>query len=290
MKNNLKILLLCLLLLVVSSITTYGCSSFAVYSNRTLYGMNLDYYPVELRFMISDGYAGRKVFSQNFFYSGNWVYTNGMNDRGVFSNYQEVIDKPYTGEAADIPTLYLYSVVESLGQVDDLQAVEKIMTGKRLVHNPGFPLHSMIASKDGQCLIVEIQSDGTHLIKNDQNFMVMTNFYNSDHLGESWEQIVDVSSIRYQLVYQGIEENMGNFDIMTGFKVLQSALQKITLSTLIFDPENLDIYIALEGDFEHIYKVSMNEETIETYLGFAEEKRVKIGYSGILVSELKTWI
>jgi hypothetical protein len=58
---------------------------------------------------------------------------------------------------------------------------------------------------------------------------------------------------------------------------------------MIFDPEKRQIYICLEGEFEKIWKVSLESRTIETYDGFGSFKRVPIPAEGISSSELTQW-
>jgi hypothetical protein len=56
---------------------------------------------------------------------------------------------------------------------------------------------------------------------------------------------------------------------------------------MVFDPERGEVFIALETDYDKIWKVSLTEGTIETYQGFAEHRQWVLDASGILATDLK---
>ncbi len=65
----------------------YACTSFAVYSAETWYGMNFDYPEVELRFTLNR--AGElKLFQMEFRQGDGFVPTVGMNSAGLFASCQ----------------------------------------------------------------------------------------------------------------------------------------------------------------------------------------------------------
>ncbi len=58
---------------------------------------------------------------------------------------------------------------------------------------------------------------------------------------------------------------------------------------MAFDPHQKTIYISLEGDFDKIWKVSLETQTIETFRGFASFKRELIPPEGMSAADLSEW-
>ncbi len=54
-----------------------------------------------------------------------------------------------------------------------------------------------------------------------------------------------------------------------------------------FQPQTNHIYIAVYQDFETIWKISLNNRTIETHTGFNKHLQARLGEDGILASDLK---
>jgi hypothetical protein len=59
---------------------------------------------------------------------------------------------------------------------------------------------------------------------------------------------------------------------------------------MIFEPIELNIYIALFGIFEKLWKISILNNTIETYKGFNKQYKFKLGPKGILSSQLEQYM
>ena len=56
---------------------------------------------------------------------------------------------------------------------------------------------------------------------------------------------------------------------------------------MVFDPTAQEIYVALEGNFEKIWKVSLQDGTMETWKGFAEPVTFSLTAQGVLASSLE---
>jgi len=99
---------------------------------------------------------------------------------------------------------------------------------------------------------------------------------------------------RYKIVYKEIKKNKSKFDLFQGFNVLEKAknISKNcpTVCSMVFDPIELNVYIALFGSFDKIWKISILENTIETYKGFRKHYKSKLGSKGILSSELERYM
>jgi hypothetical protein len=59
---------------------------------------------------------------------------------------------------------------------------------------------------------------------------------------------------------------------------------------MVFDPIGLYVYLVLFGNFKKMWRISIKENIIETYTGFKEPHRFKIGTKGILASELEKYM
>jgi len=62
-----------------------------------------------------------------------------------------------------------------------------------------------------------------------------------------------------------------------------------TQASMIFDPLERIVYIGIDGDFQRIWKVSMDECIIETWSGFVKYRSASVCGNGITVPELRTW-
>ena len=91
-KMILKITLLFLLTTFVFSSSAFACTSFSLYGNQILYGMNFDYFSIPLKFLI-ESRLGMYIFHLSFLfdrtvddpeYKGYFAKTCGMNSRGLF--------------------------------------------------------------------------------------------------------------------------------------------------------------------------------------------------------------
>lgn len=85
------------------------------------------------------------------------------------------------------------------------------------------------------------------------------------------------------------EEHLTTFDVERGLETLEKAALSGEFSTqasLVFAPERGEIYFALKRDFSKVWKVSLADETIETYSGFGRARRMNLDSAGVTASEL----
>jgi len=55
---------------------------------------------------------------------------------------------------------------------------------------------------------------------------------------------------------------------------------------MAFDPASNEVYIVIRGDFEKVWKLSIDDATIETFTGFSESAKMEVGGDGIEVADL----
>ncbi len=270
-----------------------GCTSFAVYAGKPLYGMNFDYPPNEILFSIEDHEAGA-LFVGSFWMGEYYAKTVGMNEHGLFASDQMVyparamVDEPGEDEVFIWNAFY-----DGLGQCTSVDEVLTWIGDRRVVQYQTLQLHNLYADPTGNAMVVECGAENV-VTEIDRPFIVMTNFHNGDFVGLPLRDIAGVGGERYRVAHRYIEENLADFDVDHGFEVLHRSSQGTgdfkTRYSLVFDPIALEIYIALERDYEHIWKVSLTDRTIETYRGFAEHHVLPLDETGVTGPTLQSYV
>ena len=274
--------------------TILACTSFAVYSDRTLYGMNFDYPPCELRFSLEEHKAGL-VFIGSFWMGDHYGRTVGMNDQGLFASCQMVFPARASAEEPEADELYIWNAFyEGLQSCSRVAQVSDFIAEKRLVQYPSLSLHNLYADPEGSAMVVESGETGNVITEIDGPFMVMTNFPNGDFQGVDYRQVQGDGAHRYRTAYATIEKRFESFDVDDALEVLQQTVQSTgeypTLYSLVFDPVAREIYIAVERDFDHIWRASLDERTIESFHGFDEQISLPMGSEGILAATLHGYV
>ena len=274
--------------------TIWACTSFAVYSGRTLYGMNFDYPPCELRFSLEEHRAGCAFIGTSWM-GDHYGRTVGMNDQGLFASCQMVSPARASAEKPASDELYIWNAFyEGLQSCSRVAQVSDFIADKRLVQYPRLGLHNLYADPEGSAMVVESGESGNVITMSERPFMVMTNFPNGDFQGVDYRQVRGDGAHRYQTAYATIEKRFDNFDVDDALDVLSQTVQSTgefpTLYSLVFDPVAREIYIAVERDFDHIWRASLDERTVESFRGFDEPISLPIGPEGILASTMQSHV
>jgi len=289
------------------------CTSFAAYFDKPIYGMNMDDQERERRFKVTilkcnkkcgdKGNCSKCILKNSNVIrfhcqikDGNGFLENAcMNNFGVFSNYQTLIpnnetklDKPKLsipiGKLFYQSQMYSKNVKDILGHIGNKTLYNDFRTG----------LHNMFADKNGNAIILERSENGNEISNIKDNFIVMTNFPVYEFAGKPYSKVMGFGEDRYKIAYKEINSQKKNFDIMQGFNVLEKAKntssQNPTVCSMIFEPNELNIYIVLFGKFDKIWKISILNNSIETYKGFNEQYKFKLGSKGMLSSQLEQYM
>ncbi len=281
-------------LLLISVCT--ACTAFAVYSHETWFGMNFDYPPEsDIRFCLSDP-SDCTVFTMEFYVTDRmtWVSTAGMNEYGLFASLQyqypmiEGIPSPQEDQ------LYLYQLFGmALSECISLGEVVSIINSAELINLRDLTLHALIADASGNALIAEAGDEENLISMIDDNWIIMTNFKNADFTGLPPEEIVGVGDERYRRALAFIEDNYAGFGVTEALKTLQAAVNDDpvwgTKASMAFDPADRVVYIGIDGNFQRIWKLSIDDRILQTWLGFIKNRSVQIGENGISVMELRRW-
>lgn len=283
--RNVAAVLLVAALIGIACMPIAACTSFALFGERTLYGMNFDYPPNETHFSIEDHEAGA-VFIGSFWMGDHYGRTVGMNEHGLFSSDQMV--SPLRG-AVDAPgedEMHIWnSYYDGLRTCTSVGEVLNLIGDRRLVQYPSLGLHNLFADPSGDAVIVEADVSENAITRIDGPFLVMTNFNNGDFHDTPLDAIFGDGADRYRTAYRMLENHVAPLDIDQAFDILENACQPAgsykTRYSLVADPEALDVYIALERDYDHIWKVSLRNRTIETYRGFHTQHTLQLDETGI---------
>jgi len=275
------------------------CTSFAAYFQNPIYAANIDHPDRERKFKITKVKEnGMIIFHCQNRENNRFVDTACMNSLGMFSNYQILtpnnntkISKPKSNKLA-VGNLYTLSQMY-MGTISEL--LNRI--GKNTVYHNDlfeFRLHNMFADIKGQAVILETNENGNAISYIHDKHIVMTNFPVCEFEGKPYSDVYGEGSDRYKIAHDEIIKNKNNLGVKQAFCVLEKARYKHeycpTVCSMVFDPINLYVYIALFGVFEKIWRVSLIEDTLETFSGFDKNYKFKIGSKGILASELEKYI
>ncbi len=283
------ICLIAILGILFSIIQVEACTSFAVYGEQVWYGMNFDFPDTDLRFVIETE-GDIKTFSMAFKVGDEYVPTVRMNSHGLF--LAEQMQYP---DLEKIKTLtgnqfYIGDVGPEVHRMASTADMLSFIADKRLV-NRNVTVHHLIADIEGDAVVVEAGEDENRLVKIQENYLVMTNFTQSDFIGPPKDAVSGAGADRYQSACSVIEGNTQNFTEIMGWKALKAARQTEgdwkTQCAMLFDPMNQVIMIALKDDAERVWKLDLDSGTIEN----RDSKSGSVSYSvdskGILASELR---
>jgi len=273
-----------------------ACTGFAVYSTQVFYGMNFDFADVAMKFLITangDMKTFHLAFERMFGDVGLFVKTAGMNTKGLFASCQE--QHPLTVENIPEPdenNLYTFQLYETIKTSVDVKSVEKTMNSATLINLPELNLHNLFADINGAAIITEAGTEGNAVTRMDGRFMVMTNFANSLQKGKSFRDVDGKGADRYKICHEYLNDTIHDFSLNNGLELLEKACNQEpdypTACSMVFDPQNNDVYIVLFREFKKVYKVSIEKSTIELWRGDKDQKQqpVLIGDDGVYVSDL----
>ncbi len=273
-----------------------ACTGYAVYGDEVWYGMNFDYPPEsDIRFIVSD-FDGYGAFMMHFFDNDRlfWIPTVGMNEYGLFSSLQYQCPM-IEGTAEQSPDqLYIYQLfMTAINNYSSTEEVECITDSLELINLYDLTLHTLIADPSGSALIAEA-GDGENLITGiSGNWIVMTNFRNADFINTLPPEIVGVGDERYRNALSYIEEHYNSFGLSEAIGTLEAAINTdtewSTKASMVFDPLEGIVYIGIDGDFQRLWRVSIDQGIIETWSGFVKYRSALVRGRGITVPELRTW-
>lgn len=286
--NSTHKILSVIIISILMHLKVSACTSFAVYSSEIWYGMNFDYANVEMQFSINT-IGNKKVFKAQF---GSGGYIAGMNDSGLFTNYQMLYynnERPIFDNSTN--TIGLGPLNEySLNNFSTVAQVTEYIGTKKLVPSFGQDLQTLFADNTGNAFIAEPFGPVNGIVPVEDSFIVMTNLPHYDFIGNDYASVYGVGSERFQTAYEYIRDHKTNFRFNDGFEVLRQTAQSIgdypTQISLLFDPVKMEVYFCLNQNYTRVWKVSISNGTIESYSGFSNTIIQNLGSSPITASQL----
>ena len=288
-----KVMLAVILLIISFGAQAFACTGFAVYVKETLYGINFEYPYLEINYAL-DSKNDHKVFKMSFQYAnGKTASTVGMNDKGLFASTQilnpiQALTTTKNDNEIEMGEL----AIKSLYDYDNVKAVEDFLNTTKVI-NQYETLHTMFADKTGNAMTVEAGKEGNRLTKIDGKYMIMTNFPETSIKGKTLHEIQGVGANRYKMADKMISDGFNTFDldaaILTLLRTAQIDSQYSTQCSFVFRPEKNEVYLMLWREYDRVWKISMNDNTIETYKGFAENHKLTLDSKGVTLSQLRTY-
>lgn len=275
---------LILSLMMVLPVT--ACSSYAVYSNQTQYGVNFDM-PGSPEMVLAMGKGREQIryITLSFDAGGAFRRMCGMNSEGLLATLQMV---PPRGPSATAGATLISDLLdEAIQSASTVEQVRAIIGNRRLAHVPGFYLHSHFADREGHTLVVEIGEKGNVLLTGKENYSVVTNFHLADVQSQPEEKIIGSGADRYRTALHEIRTHMGRFNLDLGLSILQKTAQPFTQASMVFYPKEGHIYLALRGGFERIWRIDMTSGTIGTFRGFETSRTIPL--SETTATFLQSW-
>jgi hypothetical protein len=267
--------------------TCFACTSFAEYSQKTYYGMNFDHYVDDIRFSVRDK-NNMKVFRMDFANNGNYASAASLNNEGVFSACELVYPEKVLVKKKDENQMDICQVFSKAAYSSKVQDIRNIIDGKTLICGDVFA-HTLSADASGDAMVLETDNKEQWMTNIEGKSIVMANFMNHN-MKEIARDDGGIGRDRYKIAKDYIDSHMDAFSYEDGMTVLQNTIQKSgqypTQSSMLFDPERAEVFIALKGDFTKIWKVSINNKTIETFKGFDTHQSFEFNNDGISAKKL----
>ncbi len=266
----------------------YACTSFAVYSDETLYGMNFDYPETDMKFIIEES-NGTKAFFMQFKQGNSYSSTVGMNAKGLFVSTQMLYPKEAGKNNRSRDELFVPELNGYIKNHDNVQEILQAIDNKRLVQLSSLTLHNLFADADGNAVITEAGKEKNELLSISGGFMVMTNFKNSDYTDKPYDEISATGSDRYIKAYKYMLDNKADFHFENAQECLKMTVQNgsyPTLLSMVFSPEEKCVYAALHQNFEKLWRISIEDKSIETWKGFEKAAKFVIPDRGVFASDL----
>jgi hypothetical protein len=271
------------------SISVVACTAFSVHSTNTFYGKNWDFdLSRKSDVVITLDDLGNNLSSLKFMLKNSGFLCSAINSAGFFvtcnanSGVKAVSNPKYNSNIVDIATLREKSV--NFTKISDV----KNYIANKNVTCYGYAEHVFFADKYGDSCVVETDNEKTHIIDDQNNFLVATNFplYSLDSL----DDLSMVPCNRYISAYKSIKNNFQTFDLSKGIETLKGAVQpSYTIYSFIYDAKDNLVYLFLDQDFDKIWKISFKTKSITTFKGFDKNIELKLDSHGVLFTDLESF-
>lgn len=284
MKSLIKLNILILIICYFSTTVSEACTSFAVYSNETYYGKNYDHITIDdMKFTIEDYSENNvSVFSLKIFIFNNYYPTVSMSDKGVFMSLNDLYPQEAIVEKIDENQVDICDFSFGVPYIrENVQEVRDYLASKEVICQY-LSEHTLFADTTKDACIIEphaASEKGYKQLDIEGKYMLMTNIAN--------HQIGDKAYCeRYNKGKEYIESHIDSFGYAEGIETLKETSQMSTRCSMLFSPQNNEVYFFLDGNADRIWKISIEDKIIETHTGFLENTSFDIDAEGVSVKKL----
>ena len=272
------------------SVNCLACTGFAVYSKKTYYGMNFDYTTSDIQFSINSSKDnGSLVFSMDLFTDGKYYPCASMNNKGLFGTCQSLYPEEQLVKKDNANQMDMYELFNKIPfQTASVNDIRNLISTKNMICQNRY-IHNLYADSNKDAMILESVKNQTYETNITGNSIVMTNFFSAELQNNTIDKITGTGTDRYKKAVDYIDTHIDSFSYEDGINVLKNTVQSGSYSTqcsMLFDPEKSEIYIVLKRDFSRVFKVSLNNKTIETVEGFDQSWSSTIDEKGINIKDL----
>lgn len=268
------------------------CTSFAVYGKESIiYGMNFDTEEIDLKLKIKS-YKDKNIFYLAGLLDHRYRDIAGINSDGLFICTQAVENRPGSKPSRNENDWSAFDIFdEALKKTQDTTGFLELLN-KRVImfpRNPLFPdfgLHTIIADKTSNAVILEEGIDTNIISRSHNDFTIMTNFLNGDFNGTDYSKVYGCGADRYICAYEYINQNIHHFGVNEAFEILRKTSREDTLCTIVYEPLRNEIYIRFKKDASKKWLISIDDRTIQLMDGVLGNDKIQFTNEEIFVNDL----
>ncbi|NLZ48983.1 MAG: linear amide C-N hydrolase [Clostridiales bacterium] len=173
---------------------------------------------------------------------------DGMNEKGLVVATLNVPNEKIIYDISK-PVLGRWQVLRLL--LDKAATVEEALALMKNYNCFDGSVHFFIADCWGNSAVVEYVDGKMKVIRSDENFQVVTNFYLSkkERSGKGKE--------RYNTAYTLLSSTNGNIDEVDAMKILKSVKEDSTVYSIIYNQGTGNVYLAYNGNYDNVYKFNL---------------------------------
>lgn len=268
------------------------CTSFAVYSQeKAIYGMNFDTEEVDLQLKVNR-YNDMSLFYFAALAGNKYRNIAGFNSEGLFICTQAVKYSTGFKSGCDENDWSAFDIFDEALRKTRRTSEFLGILNKRVIsypRNPLYPdlgLHTIIADKTGDALILEEGNETNRVTPIRHDYIVMTNFPNGDFKEADYDKVYGIGADRYICAHEYIHNHIHSFGIKEAFEVLSKTSQENTLCSIVYAPTQNEIYLSFKKDLRKKWKISIIEQTIQSLEGFLSNNKIQFTNGEIFVKDL----
>lgn len=252
------------------------CSAFTTFDNKgaMLFARNLDldgYHPVLVLYTTpSQGYASvsivemttlgftndneellsslRKYQERSPLLRAPYLPRDGMNEKGLIVATLNVPKEKVIVDNSK-PVLGRWQVLRLL--LDKAATVEEALKLMKDYNCFDGSVHFFIADALGNSAVIEYLRGEMKVIKGDDSFQVVTNYYLSD------KERPGKGKDRYNTAYNMLSSSEGNIDEVTAMDILRAVKVDSTVYSIIYNQGTGNVYLAYNGNYNKVYNFNL---------------------------------